>query len=86
MRRGRIGWVVAAALAGGVLASPGPAAAQTQIKPYIMVLLDTSSSMLINPNNPGWEALGDGSNNAAYRAGWSPCCPGIDTTGWTPTP
>ena len=81
MRHGRVG-CFAAALCAGVLLFPAAGTAQTQIKPYIMILLDTSSSMLINPNNPGWESLGDGSNNAPYRTGWSNCCPGIDTAGW----
>ncbi|MDI7268337.1 MAG: vWA domain-containing protein, partial [Myxococcota bacterium] len=66
-------------------AFPTAASGQTQVKPYIMILLDTSSSMLYDPRNTevapitGSETLGDGSNDDPYRAGWGRCCPGVDT-------
>ncbi|MBW2263962.1 MAG: hypothetical protein JRG91_18530, partial [Deltaproteobacteria bacterium] len=61
-----------------------------QIKPYIMILLDTSSSMLLTPCGSGegcfWETLGDGSQDPPLSGGWGSCCPGIDTgTGTPPT-
>jgi hypothetical protein len=75
------------ALAAMVLASQ-PARGQTQIKPYIMILLDTSSSMLLNPcnsiSNPSctvWESKGDGSSDS-FNPAWGNGYPGIDTLTW----
>ncbi|MFH1436798.1 MAG: hypothetical protein ABIJ56_13915, partial [Pseudomonadota bacterium] len=69
--------------AAAMLMSPA-AGSQTQFKPYIMILLDTSSSMLVNPCGSGctsWETMGDGSNDS-FDPGWGNAYPGIDTPTW----
>ena len=72
-RVGLIGAAVAALIATGV---PRGAQAQTQIKPYIMIVFDTSGSMVWN--NAGTDTQGDGTRDP-WGARW--CCPGTGTAG-----
>ncbi|MDI7269649.1 MAG: hypothetical protein QME96_16800, partial [Myxococcota bacterium] len=66
----RTGWLLAAL----ALAAPRTATAQTQIKPYMMIVFDTSGSM--NWNYAGSDTSGDGSRDP-WGARW--CCPGTGT-------
>jgi hypothetical protein len=81
-------WISFFSVCLGLVAASGTAHAQTQIKPYIMILLDTSSSMLLNPCNSTvdplctvWETKGDGSSDV-FVSGWGAAYPGVDTPTW----
>ncbi|MBI5500680.1 MAG: hypothetical protein HY907_10600, partial [Deltaproteobacteria bacterium] len=76
---GRVG--IAAALAAGMLATATPrhAAAQTQIKPYIMIVFDTSGSMVWTAAavNPGIGGAGDTRGDGSCDPwGARQCCAG----------
>ncbi|MDI7267756.1 MAG: MopE-related protein [Myxococcota bacterium] len=63
------GWVLSVLLV--AVSWSGPAAAQTQIKPYMLIVFDTSGSMAWNA--AGAATYGDGSRDP-WGARW--CCPG----------
>jgi len=79
MGRIRLGIGAAVLLALTLRAPPAPA--QTQVKPYMLLLVDTSSSMIAEMTwaaSPGDWVYGDGSNDAPYHADFGNAYPGRD--------
>src|SRR3990172_10474271 len=80
MRRLRLSGVLVSFGLVALLASRG-AEAQTQIKPYMLVLVDTSSSMIAEMTwaaSPGDWVYGDGSTDAPYHVDFTANYPGRD--------
>ena len=73
------GFIAAGLLAACLLLAPGAALAQgTQVKPYMMIVVDTSGSMAWDTASPYNETDGDGSADY-WTGGSSQCCRGVDT-------
>ncbi|MBW2261442.1 MAG: hypothetical protein JRG91_05650, partial [Deltaproteobacteria bacterium] len=71
--------IVAGIMVAGFLAAPLSAQAQgTQIKPYMMLVVDTSGSMAWDVS--GTYTWGDGSSDY-WTGGTTQCCEGLDTDG-----